>query len=124
LRVEIHNALCKLFRLPKERMPTALLAITHERIIMPASLAGEIKLKTTPTRKGLGHPIADWVDPGYEGHLTLMLHAVKEIKLFHGQEICQLVLWPVDGNVVKPYGKTGHYMNQVHPTLAWDKEYK
>ena len=119
LRVELHNTLCKW--LPLKRKPTALLAITLERIVMPDWLAGEVKLKTTPTRLGLGHPIADWVDPGYEGHLTLMLHALKQITLMEGRKVCQLVLWP-GSRVDKPYRIHGHYMNQDKPTLAWTEK--
>ena len=123
LRVELHNTLCRW--LPDGyawRRPTALLAITWESVCMPDNVAGEVKLKTTPTRKGLGHPIADWVDPGYCGHLTLMLHAVKQIELRWQDKVCQLVMWPMDKAAAKPYRDTGHYMNQQWPTLAWDEE--
>lgn len=120
LRVELHNMLCKW--LPIRRKPTAILAITRQWIRMPSNVAGEIKLKTTPTRKGLGHPIADWIDPGYNGRLTLMLHAVKEIRLAYNQKICQLVLWPMNQAAYNPYAVHGHYMNQAVPMIAWDEE--
>lgn len=105
------------------RRTTLLLATTLEIVKMPANMYGMIKLKTTPCREGLGHPIADWIDPGFEGQLTLMLHAFKEIKLLAGQRICQLVIGNLDERCLMPYVHNGHYMNQRGPTLSWRHKY-
>lgn len=122
LGVELYNMICdRIPMLSTYRKPTAILAVTAQWIVMPGNAAGEIKLKTTPTRKGLGHPIADWVDPGYAGKLTLMLHAVKQLTLKAGQRVCQLVVWPMENHPVNTYRYTGHYMHQDAPTLAWDE---
>ena len=117
LRVEIHNWLAKLFKL--ERKPTAILASTLESIIIEPDQAASIKLKTTPTREGLGHPIADWVDPGFMGQLTLMLYANKEITLRTGSRLVQMVIFKLDGPVANPYGILGHYQDQRGPTPSW-----
>lgn len=98
----------------------SVLAITYEWVRIRDDQAAEIKLKTTPSRKGLGHPIADWVDPGYEGKLTLMLHAFQTIKLEYLEPIVQIVVHSMHVPCITPYGKTGHYQGQMVPTLPWD----
>lgn len=98
--------------------PTYIMAITYEFVKLPTNLAGEVKMKTTPTREGLAQVIADWVDPGYEGRLTLILHAIKPVEISYKERICQLVLMNVDGDTTS-YAEKGHYMHQNHPTLSW-----
>lgn len=103
----------------RRHKPSAILATTVEEVNLLDCYAAEIKLKTSPCRLGLGHPIADWVDPGFHGQLTLMLHSFKDIILVPGQRICQLVVYNV-GYPSQPYGKVGHYQNQKGPTVAWE----
>lgn len=117
LRVEIHNWFAKLLKL--ERKPTAILASTLESIIIEPDEAASIKLKTTPTREGLGHPIADWIDPGFTGQITLMLYANKEIELRPGGRLVQMVIFKLEGPVAHPYGLKGHYQGQKGPTPSW-----
>ena len=120
LRVEIHNYLAKWLR--HRRKPTAILATTLETVIIGPDKAASIKLKTTPTREGLGHPIADWVDPGFVGQLTLMLYANKAVNLQVGSKIIQMVVFQLDGPVGRDYGVTGHYQGQRGPTPSWRLE--
>lgn len=115
---DMYNALADI--LDKPRMSTCILATTFEWVYVHEDQAGSIKLKTTPSRKGLGHPIADWVDPGFKGQLTLMLHAHKKMVLHSHERIVQLVIFQLNAPVAKPYEITGHYFNQSGPTLAWD----
>ena len=115
--VDVYNKLADLLHLP--RKSTAILATTRERIFIPYDMAGSIKLKTTPSRRGLGHPIADWIDPGFEGELTLMLHAHKPIELSFEQRIVQIVIFQMSAPVSIPYGKVGHYQYQTGPTRPW-----
>ena len=121
--IQIHNFFSDLFyKIFNEvlfwRKPTAILLTTEERLTFPNNIAAEIKLKSTPTREGLGHPIADWIDPGFEGELTLMLYANKNVTIHRGQRICQLVFHKTH-TPDKPYGVTGHYQNQRGPTQSW-----
>lgn len=99
-------------------MPTAILAITEEWVEIPDNMVGMIKLKSTPSRLGLAHPIADWVDPGYKGKLTLMLNAVKTLTLPVGIRVVQLTLCKLSGSVERSYAQTGHYNYQTSPTIA------
>lgn len=120
LRVEIYNFFAKWLKL--ERKPTAILACTQESMIIEPYEAASIKLKTTPTREGLGHPIADWVDPGFSGQLTLMLYANKEITLKTGDRIVQMVVYELSGPVNKSYRAAGHYSGQRGPTPSWREQ--
>ena len=100
------------------RKPTALLITTFESVSLPRNMCAQIKLKTTPCREGLGHPIADWVDNGFLGNLTLMITANKTISIMPGDRICQLVLH----QTITPnetYDKKGHYHNQTGVTASW-----
>lgn len=99
---------------------SAILATTQEYIRLDPDMAGSIKLKTTPCRKGLGHPIADWVDPEFHGELTMMLYSLKPITLTPGMRIAQLVIWHIN-TPAKTYKQTGHYYGQSGPTGAWDE---
>lgn len=108
-------------RMIRNHRPSAVLAVSLEWIRIPNDMAAEVKLKTTPTRKGLGHPVADWVDPGFEGKLTLMLNAVRDIQLEPGQRICQLVLHKLSESVQVPYTAKGHYAGYQYPTPAYDE---
>jgi dCTP deaminase len=116
--VDCYNKLASALNLP--RKPTAILATTYERVRIPPTHTGSIKLKTTPSRKGLGHPIADWVDPGFEGELTLMLHAHKPIELHYKMRAVQIVIFYMGASAKRPYAITGHYQGQTGPTVAWD----
>lgn len=101
-----------------ERKPTMVLAITEEWINVYNGLAAMIKLKTTPAREGLAHPLADWVDPGYSGKLTLMLTAHKRMTLEAGRPIIQLVIEEMEQCNI-PYHVRGHYNNTSVPTGSW-----
>lgn len=101
------------------RRPSLLLATTVETISIPDNVYAMVKLKTTPCRRGLGHPIADWVDPGFSGKLTLMLHAFKPVNLCSGQRVCQLVFGTMQLPAAVSYRVKGHYNNQTGPTLSW-----
>jgi dCTP deaminase len=94
----------------------AILASTIEYIKMPKNAAGVVYLKSSLARLGLDHALAGWVDPGFEGQLTMELHAHRPITLHAGQPIIQLVLMKTDGPVSKPYD--GKYQGQRGPTEA------
>jgi len=109
----------------------SILASTLEYIKLPSSwwgfketyddyppLAGQLALKSTAARKGLDHSLAGWVDPGFEGELTLEFHAHRSIELISGDRYVQLVLMKMSKAPNKPYSQTGRYQGQVGPTCA------
>lgn len=95
---------------------TAILASTWEYIKMPDDVAGAVFLKSSMARLGLDHALAGWVDPGFEGNLTLELHAHREVTLHAGQRVIQIVLYDLDQISMKPYA--GRYKGQTGPTKA------
>lgn len=118
---DVWNTFAKVFHF--HRHPTAVLATTLETIRLQDDEAASIKLKTTPSREGLGHPIADWVDPGFHGQLTLMLHAHKRITIPYGRRIVQVVIFKLDSPAERSYEHTGHYQGQSGPTQSWMSGY-
>ena len=90
------------------------LATTIEYIKMPDDIAGVLYLKSSLARQGLDHSLAGFVDPGFEGQLTLELHAHRAVKLKAGQRIAQLVLYQMDKKPTKTYD--GRYQGQRGPT--------
>lgn len=119
--VDLYNFFAKIFKLKKKM--TIVYAVTMERVNLHNGLAGMVKLKSSRIREGLGYPIADWVDPGYRGKLTLMLTAHRKIKICAGQRIVQLVVEEMEMSD-KPYDVVGHYMDQTVPTGSWRNGYE
>lgn len=113
---EIYNVFAKMFGW--KRRPTVVMATTLEWLDIPDDMAAMMKLKSTLIREGLGYPIADWIDPGYSGKLTLMLTANAKTTLRCGQKIVQIVLEEMERCSVS-YREKGHYNNQNGPTLSW-----
>jgi dCTP deaminase len=96
----------------------AILASTLEYIKIPTDCAAAVYLKSSLARKGLDHALAGWVDPGFEGELTLELHSHRPLILLPGQKIVQLVLMRMEFAPVRSYQVTGHYNGQRGPTQA------
>lgn len=94
----------------------AYLASTVEYIKMPNNIAGVLYLKSSLARLGLDHALAGWIDPGFEGNLTLELHSHRPICLSAGQRIVQIVFHLLDAPAENPY--SGKYKGQKGPTLA------
>ena len=94
----------------------AVLVCTIEYITMPIVYAGVVYLKSSLAREGLDHALAGFVDPGFEGQLTLELHAHCPIVLTHGQRVIQLVLNRLEEKPEMAYN--GRYQGQRGPTGA------
>jgi len=107
------------FKDPKKivLMPgNGMLVCTIEYIKMPKDCAGTVYLKSTLARQGLDHALAGYCDPGFEGNLTLELHAHCPIVLTHGQRIIQLALHRLEAEPESVYD--GKYQGQTGPTGA------
>jgi dCTP deaminase len=94
----------------------AILATTAEYIKLPAAYAGAVYLKSSMARLGLDHALAGWVDPGFEGNLTLELHSHRPIELIPCMRIVQLVLYRMQYEPAASY--SGRYQGQQGPTAA------
>lgn len=83
------------------------LGTTAERIALPADLVGRLEGKSSLGRLGLLiHSTAGYVDPGFEGKLTLELSNVANlpIVLMPGMKIGQVSFAQLTTEVDRPYG--------------------
>ena len=82
-----------------------LLASTMEYVKLPADVTAFVEGRSSMGRIGLFVENAGWVDPGFEGELTLELYNANRlpIRLQAGRRICQLVFAGMDSpaSVVK-----------------------
>lgn len=98
------------------------LGTTLERVALPDDILGRLEGKSTLGRLGLLiHSTAGYVDPGWNGHLTLELSNVANlpILLTPGMKIGQISFNRMSTPVEKPYGHPdlgSHYQGQVGPT--------
>lgn len=79
---------------------------TYEHIRVPNGYAVELKLKSSRAREGWNHSLAFWVDPGWDGVLTMEIHnALKYHKLIltAGVRFAQLIVHQLSGMAEKPY---------------------
>ena len=88
------------------------LAGTMEHLKLPHNLTAFVEGRSSVGRMGLFIQNAGWVDPGFEGRLTLELYNANTlpIKLSAGRRICQMVFCKMDQKTHKPYA--GKYQGQ------------
>jgi dCTP deaminase len=98
------------------------LGSTFEMARLPDDLAGRLEGKSSLGRLGLlTHSTAGFIDPGFEGHITLELSNVANlpITLWPGMKIGQLCLFRLSSAAEHPYGSTAagsRYQGQRGPT--------
>lgn len=93
-----------------------LLATTREYIRLPNDLTAFVEGRSSIGRIGLFIQNAGWVDPGFEGTITLELYNANRlpIRLQEGRRICQLVFARMDQVANRPY--QGKYQGQQGAT--------
>ncbi len=93
-----------------------ILATTKEYIKLPNNLTAFVEGRSSIGRMGLFIQNAGWVDPGFEGEITLELFNANNLplKLDAGRRICQLVLAEMDQAALNPY--QGKYQGQKKAT--------
>jgi dCTP deaminase len=89
-----------------------LLATTVEFIRLPANVTAFVEGRSSIGRMGLFIQNAGWVDPGFEGTITLELFNANRLplKLSSGRRICQIVFAEMDKPTRTPYA--GKYQGQ------------
>lgn len=92
------------------------LGTTQEVIGLPDYLTAFVEGRSSIGRMGLFIQNAGWVDPGFEGHITLELYNANNapMKIEAGRRICQLVIAEADQAVKNPYN--GKYQGQRKAT--------
>lgn len=98
------------------------LGSTWEYVKLDSTVAARLEGKSSLGRLGiLTHSTAGFIDPGFEGHITLELSNVSTlpVKLWPGMKIGQMCFFQMSSPVEHPYGSkdTGsHYQGQRGPT--------
>jgi dCTP deaminase len=98
------------------------LGSTYEQVALPADIAARLEGKSSLGRLGLlTHSTAGFIDPGFQGHVTLELSnvATLPIKLWPGMKIGQLCFFRLTSPAQHPYGSEKHgsrYQGQRGPT--------
>lgn len=93
-----------------------LLATTLESVRLPNNITAFVEGRSSIGRIGLFIQNAGWVDPGFEGQITLELYNANSlpIRLEAGRRICQLVFCFMDQACLSPY--QGKYQGQRNAT--------
>jgi len=98
------------------------LGSTLERITLPDDLVARLEGKSSLGRLGLLiHSTAGFIDPGWDGHVTLELSNVANlpITIYVGMKIGQLSFVQMTETAESPYGSSGlgsKYKGQTGPT--------
>ena len=101
------------------------LASTVEYVKMPKSHAGKVEGKSSLARLGLFIHAAGFIDPAFEGNITLELFncSQKTIELTENMKICQMCVEEIDVIPQKVYNECdNHYQGQTGPTESFLKE--
>lgn len=102
-----------------------LLATTKEYIKLPKDLTAFVEGRSSIGRMGLFIQNAGWVDPGFEGELTLELFNANRlpIRLVAGRRICQLVFARMQTEAESVYnGKYQGQRNAIGSRIFMDVE--
>jgi dCTP deaminase len=98
------------------------LGSTRERIRLPDDMVSRVEGKSSLGRLGLLiHSTAGFIDPAWDGHITLELSNVNTIPitLYAGMRIGQLSFFPLSSPAERPYGSPelgSSYQGQTGPT--------
>ena len=101
-----------------------ILGNTVERIGLGSDLVARLEGKSSLGRLGLiVHATAGYIDPGFEGHITLELSNVANlpIRLYPGMKIGQISFFAMSTPADRPYGHPelgSKYKGQEAPTAS------
>ena len=99
-----------------------ILISTLESITLPDNIVGRLEGKSSLGRIGLlMHSTAGYVDPGWEGHLTMQVTNVTKlpIALYYKMKIGQISFLQLTSSADRPYGSAelgSKYKGQTGPT--------
>ena len=98
-----------------------MLGSTLERVRLPDDLVARLEGKSSLGRLGLLiHSTAGFIDPGWDGHVTLELSNVANlpITIYHGMKIGQLSFVQLSEPARRPYGSDGARLEVPGPAGA------
>ncbi len=93
------------------------LILTLERVKLPDDVMGDMKIRSSLAREGILGSFA-WVDPGWDGNLTLMLfNASNEpVVLEYGERFVQIAFIRLEEPAKRPY--RGNYQGSRRIALS------
>lgn len=100
------------------------LGSTHERIRIPSDLVARVEGRSSLGRLAIVvHATAGFIDPGFEGHITLELSNLGRVPvaLHPGMRVSQIVLHQMTSPAARPYGSVGRgskYQGQSGPQAS------
>lgn len=100
------------------------LVTTRERVKLAPDLSAQVAGKSSLARLFLiVHTTAGWIDPGWDGQITLELvnHSPQTLVIHDGIRIAQLVVMRGSAPAARPYGSLAlgsHYQGQVGATAS------
>lgn len=103
---ELHES-CEFGSMFRIEPQTFVLATTVERISLPRDIVARVEGKSTWGRKGLMiHSTAGFIDPGFEGNITLEMYNLSPSPLVMrvGDPICQIAFSLLTTPVSRAYG--------------------
>lgn len=95
-----------------------LLATTVERVKIPNNMTAFLEGRSSVGRSGLSIHNAGYIDPGFEGQITLELYNALpfSLRLTPGMRICQIVFESLSSECEVSYSQIGKYQNQKGAT--------
>lgn len=93
------------------------LCSTVEYIKVPITHCAFVQMRSSWARKGLGHKMAGFIDPGFEGQITLELTVDVPVVISQGERVVQIAYALLTRPTTAPYG--GKYQGQQGPTAAY-----
>lgn len=100
------------------------LGSTYEHVSLSGQVAAKVEGKSSLGRLGLlVHATAGFIDPGFEGQITLELANLTgtAIRLYPGMLVAQICFFRLETPAESIYGSAGkgsHYSRQRGPTLS------
>jgi len=85
---------------------------TWEKFHVPNGYVMDLRLKSSTARRGWNHSLAFFVDPGWNGHLTMEIQNLLQynsLTLVPGQRFAQIIVYRLTGMADCPY--SGKYQN-------------
>ena len=89
-----------------------ILVDVEEFIRIPSNMEAQVILRSSAARRGWDHALAGFVDPGYQGRLTLeFVNCLRyeSLEIRTGMELVQLKISQLDAEPERDYSQTGRY---------------
>lgn len=104
-----------------------ILATSAESVKLPRDVVCDLKLKSSLGRLWLNHSLSGWIDPNFQGQITLEFQNLGPYPrvLSRGMRVAQLVFMGMESAPKVAYGEggKGHYQGQAGTTRSWSEDF-